>query len=156
MNQLSSCDFGSARLFQGWVALPLPPSSGRDCRYVPADISHAADSRLSRTMAESSPPSSRVRTAADPDTTLDIAAKSWPSEAAGGPLYAVPGSGLPQYPTRILYCDRFYLDPSRPGAPSLASLSGIGKGGVGRWIPPVGLLHLNHGCLSGPHLWSRA
>ena len=39
--------YGSGRLYRGWVAPLLPPCSGQDCRSVPANISHAADSRLS-------------------------------------------------------------------------------------------------------------
>ena len=113
------CDYGSARLYQGWVAPPLPPSSGWDCRSVPATISHAADSRLSRTMVESSPPSSRVGTAADPDTTLNIAVTSWLSGATGGPLSVVPRSGLPRSPTLFSYSDRIIFNPSRHPFPGL-------------------------------------
>ena len=44
----------------------------------------------------------RVGTAADPDTILNIAAKSRLSWAAGGPLSAVPRSGLPRSLTKFL------------------------------------------------------
>ena len=47
-------------------------------------------------------PIARVGTAADPDTILNIAAKSWLSWAAGGPLSAVPRSGLPRSLTKFL------------------------------------------------------
>ena len=109
---------GSARLYR-WVALPLPPSSGRS---VPTDISHAADSRLSRTRVHSSPPSFRVWTAAGPDLTLDIVAKSWLSGAADGPSSPVPGSGLLRSPTLVLYRDKICFVCLESGARPLSSL----------------------------------
>ena len=89
-------------------------------------------------------PHPQAETAADPYTTLNIAAKSWLSEAADGPLLLSPGRGCNDPRRRFSYRDRILSDPSRPGAPSLASLSGIGTGGIGHWIPPVGFFHLNH------------
>ena len=91
--------------------VPEPPSSGRDCPSVPANIYHAASSRLSRMRGELSPPSSRVGAATDPDLTLDTASKSWLSGAAGGPLSAVPESGLPPSPTLIFQRDRTRFTP---------------------------------------------
>ena len=110
---------GSARLYRGRVAPPLPLSSGRDCRSVPVDIFLAADSRLSRTRVESSPPSFRVGATADSNLTLDIAAKSWLFGAAGRPPSTVPGSGLLQSPTPILYLNKrmFTLRGTMPHSP---------------------------------------
>ena len=121
----------------------LTPSSGRDCPGVPTDISHAADSRLSRTMVETSPPSSRVRTAAGPNLTLDIAAKSWLSGAAGGPPSAVPGSGLLRSLTLVLYRNKICFVCSEPGAHPLSSLLRLGATRVGLPVPSAGSLHLD-------------
>ena len=113
-------DYGRVRLYRGWVAPPLPSFLGRDCCSIPANISHAADSRLSRTRVESSPPSPRVGTDAGPDLTLDIVAKSWLCQVGAA---AVPDCGF--IPRQIcFYC-------VEPGACLLTSLFGFGVGRVG-------------------------
>ena len=54
------------------------------------------------------------------------------------------GRGCRDPRRRFSYRDRILFNPSRPGDPSMASLSGIGTGVFGHWIPLVGLFHLNH------------
>ena len=120
-------------LYRGLGALPLPPSLGRDCHSVPANISHAADYRLSRTMVESSPPSPRVRTAAGPDMTLDIAAN--PGQRA---------DYLPLSLTVVLYPEKSVFFSLEPGAHLLTSLFVSSVARVGLLVPSAGSLYRDH------------
>ena len=129
-------------LYRGWVTPPLPPSSGRDCRSVPANFSHAANSRLSRARGESSPPCSRVGTAAGPDLTFDIEVLA--IRGSGQTTFRCPRVGTATILDSGFIPRQICFVCLEPGTCPLTSFFRLSAARVGLPVPSAGCLHLDH------------